>query len=403
MIKRITLLLAGSILVATPLYYFRFSIAGLPTNVLEVLIGLFVVSVLLKGGRLRFPYVLPVSVLLLGLVVGVAVSPDKSVALGIVKGWFVLPIAFGWAIANWYDESKQRFVFTALGINVLWVSLYAVLQWAGAIPLVGHQAVTPDLLQYIEQGRALAFFESPNYLGMYLVPLMLFVAVGWWHNRYVRWLVIIPFTAVVLSASRSALLALLVGLGLVSMYVLMQRYPRHKKQVLLASSVVLLAAVGLFLLLRVNIAGNDGLRLGVWRVAGDLISAHPFTGIGPGQFAHYFAQSQILPESLHQALLPYALHPHNLYLSLWLSGGVLALGGFTWVVLRCFQFAVAGVKQSRVLAVAGAVGLVTILVQGVVDSSYFKNDLALFFWLFAALVWQVSRVSVQPRRLHQRS
>ncbi len=371
------------IVLLIPSYYFRFSVAGIPTNALEVAVLLFVALVVFRSWPLKVPYGAPLIALLMGLGAGVAVAIDKEVALGIVKGWFLIPMLFGWALVNWRDAKGKEWMMWALWANVIWVSVYALFQWWGAIPLVGYQKESADLVQYIDQGRALAFFESPNYLGMYLVPLTLFTGLYFWRVAWVRWTILLPFGAILATQSRSALLSLMLLVGAIVISAVIRR-SRVAAWVIAAFVVV---AVVMFLITKVNIGGLDGLRLGVWRVAISLINTHPILGIGPGQFPTYFQGTTILSSDLYGLLLPFALHPHSLYFGMWLSTGIIGLFGFVWLVLSAIRNCLAGMKEHAPLVLATLGGLGAICVQGIFDSSYFKNDLSLIFWFFMATAW----------------
>ena len=81
----------------------------------------------------------------------------------------------------------------------------------------------------------------------------------------------------------------------------------------------------------------------------------------------------------------YALHPHNIFLAFWLYGGLLSLVGFVWLIVAAAgQLAGSKVDWGLRLGLLAALG--AILLQGLFDTTYFKNDLALIFWLIIALI-----------------
>src|SRR3989344_4680463 len=74
-----------------PLYYWRFSVLAVPTNFIEVAVAFLVINFIwyLRGARswkaLTVPHLWPISLLIIGLVIGAVVAVDHSKALGILK------------------------------------------------------------------------------------------------------------------------------------------------------------------------------------------------------------------------------------------------------------------------------------------------------------------------------
>jgi O-antigen ligase len=71
-------------------------------------------------------------------------------------------------------------------------------------------------------------------------------------------------------------------------------------------------------------------------------------------------------------------YPHTLVLNFWSEVGLAGLLAFALIMLRFFRDATA--TKAWTLAGAGA----ALLVHGLVDVPYFKNDLAMLFWLLMA-------------------
>ena len=149
------------------------------------------------------------------------------------------------------------------------------------------------------------------------------------------------------SASRGAALGAAAGCLLVLLVAVGRRW----------FSFALLAALALAALWQRDrlaqefLAGHGGsgeVRTLVWRAAWSMIRDHPILGIGPDQFLYYYSSRYTnhpywIPfENGHPTPAiyePNLSHPHNLPLELWLSGGLLALGGFAlilWDLARRF-------------------------------------------------------------------
>lgn len=372
-----------------PLYYLRFRLLGIPTNGVELMIGL-AFLLILASGRVRLPLLIPISLLLAGLVLGTAFADDRESALGIVKSWFVIPILFFWAGAAVLEQRDLGFATRILFYQTLLVSSYALLQWLGVIPLLAHQ--TSELTQYLTQERALAFYESPNYLAMYLVPLLILVwpAVQGWQKL----LLILPFSAVILSGSQGGQLSLAIFGGLL---LWLQAVPAQQHRALKLTFTALAALTVGLVVFALFYSGTENVRFLLWHEGIRLFLAHPFTGIGPGQFAlHLGADLTQLPQFANQ-IQPYALHPHSLLLTTLASGGLLAAVGLIGVLKATLQRLWVQAKPVAPLVLSATLALGATLFHGLVDTTYFKNDLAVVFWLLILIIFQACRADTPTR------
>ncbi|MEK7124040.1 MAG: hypothetical protein AAB851_04070, partial [Patescibacteria group bacterium] len=84
--------------------------------------------------------------------------------------------------------------------------------------------------------------------------------------------------------------------------------------------------------------------------------------------------------------------PHNLFLAFWLQTGIAGFCGLILIIFSFFKEKTAALKQNGGglfhhqnynfwLAAAMSV----ILIHGLIDTPYFKNDLSALFWLILAL------------------
>src|SRR3989344_4138666 len=375
--KRLAPQLALLIATLLPLYYLRFNLMGLPTNFIEILVALLMILTLVSYRRLTLPNFWPIVLIVVGVVLASLFALDQRVAFGIVKGWFVVPLVY-YACLNTIFLPNQRHIFIRpLLISLVLVSLYAIGQYAGIIALLNHQL--PEAQQYLDQGRAVGFFESPNFLAMYLVPLTLLASGYFILTKSYRtcWWVSLPIVAVALSRSEAGLLAL--GAGFVWLWLWGssgQGAPSRSRSVLVAiGALAVLAALWRW--------ADDQARWYIWEKAWQMIENHPILGIGPGQFQANFL---LLGDQSGQftTTLPYALHPHNLFLNVYLSAGLLGLAGFVWLLIGLGRDFFQNATRSP-LVLAASAGIVAVLVHGLFDSTYFKNDLAIIFWLLVFL------------------
>lgn len=387
-IARVALQLA---LLFLPLYYLRFQFLGLPSNVIEVLVFVSLLAALVAYftkaiPKLWFPNLYPVLLILIGVGIGSKVSLDHRVALGILKSWFLVPIIVYYLLVNLFVAEELPRFYILLFINTMAVSVYALFQYAGVIPLLSNQA---NLTDYLTQHRAIGFYESPNYLAMYLVPLVLLLSGFWAFTESAKWrywliALVAPISAIFLSGSRAGYTALIIGLLFLIVYKarLIKRFP-----VATASGLVILAVL---LTVTLSSTGGQSLRIYIWQHALQFIGEHPIFGIGPGQFQLYF-QKNVPIDDLYVQALPYALHPHNIFLNYWLSTGIIGLSGFVWMLSVMAYRAFSRISTNKLVLSSCIAALLGIIVHGLFDSTYFKNDLAIIFWMIAAFISLASR------------
>jgi O-antigen ligase len=111
----------------------------------------------------------------------------------------------------------------------------------------------------------------------------------------------------------------------------------------------------------------------------DMIRSHPIFGVGLGGYTYLFRG--VTPE----------IYPHDVWLTFWVETGLLGVVSFAviffmlqWMGWRAWPT----VEQvNRAWLWGGLGGLVLWFFHGVVDSPYWKNDMAVEFWIMAALVF----------------
>ena len=370
----------ATILLFLPLYYWRFKVLGQPTNIIEIAVVIFALIVLFfsKTKNIGKEYAWPVLLIIIGSIIGLSVSIDKQVALGIIKGWIIIPVIFGWATLQISNKEVWRYVVWALFINISFVATYAILQRLGLTPIFSYQG--QEVQQYIAQGRAFGFFESPNFLAMYLAPLTV-LTMGQLISRNFKFghysLLLLPTLAILLSQSRSGLIALVVGIIIELTFLARATHKQTRTAIIFVSSFLVVAT------LAVSVRSvSDAQHILIWKEALLIGFHHALTGIGPGQFQHYFAANHNNTAIYYQTI-PYALHPHNIFLAFWLYTGLIGIIGFVWLLVKFFIDAYRS-KFSFATVTIGA--MVAILVQGMFDTTYFKNDLAIIFWLLLAIL-----------------
>lgn len=382
-----------------PVYLIKVQLWLLRTNVLEILIigaSLWWLMVFYRAEKIRTfysayrPYIFCSAMMLGGLFWSTFSHGQTWQSLSIIKSWFLLPLAVMLIGADVIAKEKIRQIFFVYGQTAFFVALIA---WGYL--LLGR-------LTYDE--RLEAFFNSPNYLAMYLAPGII---IGFWRlcydnqkkdgtqvieQRAHSWQIFSLFIiagALFFTLSYATFGAMLLGSGVV----LWTRAVSRKAKRLLIVFTALTIMVFSFLSFQINSEKFKNLtelrprsslvsRLTIWRSAGQMILDNPVRGIGPANFQKaYLEYQKFYPPYLEWAVP----HPQNLYLDLWLSGGLLGLIGFLGLAFLLTRDLLKNKNQNTISILALGI-MVYILAHGFFDTTYFKNDLAVVFWLnFLAL------------------
>ncbi len=366
-----------------PTYLVRFRIGPFPTTLLELLwVALMVAFLAARAGvgglraprleraRLR-PWLGPCGLLLLAGVVGVAVSPDTRAALGLFKAYLLEPVLFFGLLIAITDDTVRLKVVRALAVSGAVVAVFALLQ-----PLVAPQTLW-------EGTRATAFYPFPNAVGLFLAPIIALVAGGMKLKGRMASLnvaaVLLMFGALVAAQSEGALIGAAVGL-----VALLWFHPKWRVLALLAVIFTFVAYAWMPDALRSSLQEklllqdwSGTVRRITWGETVDMLRDRPLTGAG-------LAGYPLVMRDYHKATaIEIFQYPHQIVLNLWSELGLLGLAAFAWILLTFFRLS--SRPESKLQRQAAMAAMVALLVHGLVDVPYFKNDLAFLFWTIVAL------------------
>lgn len=416
-----------------PLYLVKFELRGLPFNVLEAVVVVLFLGQLLwwvksfsklwkVEGRFGLQqwwfrnrtFMWWSLVFLVIALIGVWIVPDtqlltdgntvyegRKVALGIFKGWVIVPYLY--FVMLWFNTREKKDLFNSLYAYIL-----------SALPLViwaFYQYITGDFITM--DGRASGPFVNANYLAMYLAPavcaLWIMIArgiiLGFKLHRFIVgvFLAAIYSVAMLMTQSYGAMLAVLVSLFLFLFWAtrLQKKYERQEEREILKkigyflgvfAVIGILAAIVLFaptekwkLFTEFKERSSNSVRLQVYQVAGHLLEESPFLGIGLGQFQPRYdlEAKQILGYEPYELIM---LHAHNTYVSVWLNLGIIGLTLFLAMIFSALRRAFLNYSyEDRFFRLIGVSMLLVMLFHGMFDTYLFKNDLAMLFWLVMGL------------------
>jgi putative inorganic carbon (HCO3(-)) transporter len=362
-----------------PTYVIRFTVSGLPTTALEALFAVLFVAWLFKREKRLVDIQGWRLLMLLWIVVATVeafVSPDLRSAFGVWKAYFIEPVLF-FILAN--DVLRSAEDRTKAAVSLAWTAV-----GLGLITTYQHftHFAVPDPWNLPGQYRATAFYGFPNATGLFLAPLIpLFAwlagkcAVGETKNRrrLILFLVAIvaSIVAIIMVQSKGAAVgatAGLVVLGLVNANI------RKPLLLGLAAAAVIIMIVPVTRNLAINTATLNGwsgrVRKVMWGETWNMFKDHAVLGAGLSGYP-------IVSDKYHEArYLEIFQYPHDIFLNFWSElglAGVALLLWTLWLVLKSRQWPFIAVFS-------------TIVIHGLVDVPYFKNDLSFLWWLTLALI-----------------
>lgn len=378
------------IILLLPVYLIRIEVFELKTNLLDILLISFCLYWFFKrvviekqslsksleyvfNGVKRF--LLPISLILIGLITSVFQSSDMAMSLGIIKSWFILPVAF-FIFASYIARTEQQ----KLNLIKAWFLSGLLMVILSATYYFSGEMTYDDRLK--------AIFSSPNHLAMYLAPALIIgvfmLANGKWQvatkAKMVSLSVAVISIGVVifLTKSMGGMLAIVVSL-LPFFY---RQIKNNKREIITFLVLLFLVFSFLFLVLGKDFSERSSFssRIMIWRSAIDMAQDNVVFGIGPGMFQEKYLEYQPRFEPYLEWAVP---QPHNIFLAFWLQSGLLGLIGFMWLLVILFKDGFK--KRDNEIVFLGLMLMIYFVIHGLFDNTYWKNDLAVMFWLAIVL------------------
>lgn len=363
------------ILLLLPTYLVRFTISGVPLTVLECLIIIsFIVLCIEYRGKIsvgRWKYAMG-ALALIGAV-AVITSQYTIAALGLYKAYIIEPILVGIMVLTL--KPRVEHILLALSGTIGYIGIFSIAQY-----FTGYSIPAPWNVPGPEF-RVTSVFDYPNAVGLFCAPVVaMLIAHSLLITKYrPAYIISVVFgvISIVLSRSTGAVMAVAVA-TIISFYLTGWR----KLSVL--SVFICVISVSIIPPLRETILFQDNsgeVRLALWQGTANLLAHHPWFGAGLAGFPELYQQYKL---DRHTELL---LYPHNIFLDFWVE---LGLAGLIWLITVLY-FVLKKIWLSRRDAInristrVQLAGIIAILVYGLVDVPYFKNDLAVLFWLIVTL------------------
>ncbi|GAB4140407.1 MAG: hypothetical protein Fur0024_1640 [Patescibacteria group bacterium] len=342
-----------------------------------------------------------------GFIISIIVSPNKVDALGIFKSWFIIPSIFGNLIFK-FSRSKNRLVDLIVSFGIGAIILNLILLVGGVF-----------LESFWQENRLKGFYESPNYVAMFLTPIFSFFAIQSIFSQskslkiFSFAISILSFVSIILTKSRGGILLLLVPIIFFIIEILQNflqkklHFSQNKNFKIYIFSAISVIFVSIFSLSKIwtmeRFKSSDNVRKLIWMESVEMLKENPIKGIGLANFQDEFRERTKDRINFKEFVIPNALHSHNTFLTIYLE---LSIFGFTGFLLFVFGFLIyitnflgelslrkknfeldqnenfeeiSSIIFFQVFLKSVLVSVFSILLYGMVDSAIWKNDLALQF------------------------
>jgi O-antigen ligase len=416
----------GLLFFLLPTYLLRFQVLGIPMTMLEGMILIIFIVWLFKELRitnyelrktlisnLKFQITnyrtlfLASALFLLAATISIFTAVDTRAALGIWKAFFIEPFLLFIILISVFKQrgnlkskicnlKSPTILIFPLVLSGLITSILAIYQhYTGWM-------VPWDFWENGNSYRVTGWYGFPNGLGLFLapmVPLAIYALktsfTSLRRNRTTDYglqttvlicsLLFIPCSlmAIIFAKSTGALVGVTAGIGLLLVLYKKTRWPSIISG--LIGLIVLISPMSPLRdeLLFVDRSGQ--IRLQMWGEAAELIRERPILGAG---LASYQKMVKPYHSTVNGEGIEIFEHPHNIFLTMYVNLGILGLFGFLWIIVWFYRFGTQNLQATSYKLQAFLLASMTvILIHGLVDSPYIKNDLAIVFWLLIALMY----------------
>ena len=385
-----------------PLYVIRFTVFGIPTNVLELGIGAVLLIFLIQFRDYKnllqiFKFWNPKAIILGSLLIlaslGVVVSEDLRASLGIWKAYFVLPIL----VLLLLSQMKPKYYISLIRGIIGSGLIVAIITIAQVVVLGVEGSFRPTALYALGLDPAVAQGGFANYIAMYLVPIFVLSLSRRNIPIELRWFaVLVLFSGIITTQSYAGIFALI---GVLAIWTLTRIYISKQNQQNLITNPVLkkysLPIMGVIIvcltifgiwqfntpkfqsLLDMNNRNSITTRVQIWDTSISIIRDNPVLGIGLSDFQRVYAK--IIPTKYfppYEWLVP---EPHNLYFAFWLHLGLAGVIWLIYVLRYTILRLIESIKSNQWETYWLSLSLLSIFLYGILDTPFWKNDLSLLF------------------------
>lgn len=370
-----------------PIYVIRWSFFDLfPTTLLEMLIVTTFVLWLISKYSNRTKVIVSGKIALfivcfiIVTIYSTLVNSDVIQSIAMWRVLFLEPILLFVVIVDVLASNnpifKPKHIFAVLIVPTLALSVLGIVQYT-----LHWLIFTPDQLSrahgVFNNGNALALFIGP------IVAVMVVQLISTTIKYKIYWglIVIIILLALILSQSLGGIIAVFATI-VIFLTPFLRRNVKYIFLLILIINIVVLSNISLFTPKDVvnpwiRTGSTLNIRFCLWEGTVNLIRDKWLTGAGIRNFSQLYSQNYITCDA--EALVS----PHNILLNFWVEVGIIGLMIFLLILLIIF---------SKPINMFTSYFMV-VFIHGLVDAPYFKNDLAVLFWVIFAL-WYIENTKL---------
>lgn len=318
-----------------------------------------------------------------------AILPLLSTPYKYFRGMILMPLIFSFMVIVTNDKATiEKLVRSYLAMAGIFCVLALVQFFSGIFP--GDQMDFTGRLTWPYIDFLTFKAQSANWVAFLVTPAAIISFARGFSIRRLKgrdfWFSVIVFLlcAVVLFfvESYGAFAAVFFGITLY----LFRELPF--KKFLIALLIVLVAGGGLYLLQKNSykyqiISGETEhkfensvvLRGDIYKMDWHIISTRPIMGVGLNQYQSYFRANQrkVLDKTFIEEQVP--PHAHNFFLSFWTNLGIFGFLAMIILIVSVFWRSRFLPSNAAVFALAG------MMVHGLIDSYYWKQETSYIFWM----------------------
>ncbi|MBP6859760.1 MAG: O-antigen ligase family protein [Candidatus Magasanikbacteria bacterium] len=335
-----------------------------------------------------------IGVFFLSSVVSIFVSDMPIPSFGEWRAYFLEPVVFFFILIGRKEIFKNNDLFWALGLSTLSITIFSAAQ-----KFTGWGIATPEWTNAATR-RVTAFFSSPNAVGLYVAPILMLVTTVLVNTIKQAQGMVVKMTdlfrrpatlalfamaflavfAVIFTKSQGAWIG--VGAGIL-VFIFFVGYKKIAVGLAIAGIVFSLGVPSMREAVLFQDQANKN-RLRLWGYSWTFLKESPknfVLGTGVRQFFR-----KVQKPYYDKYVMERLIYPHNILLNFWTEIGL--LGMLAVVVMISYIFYLGNkIRKNNVIMGAGTMAAFTVLVvHGLVDVPYFKNDLAFLFWILIASV-----------------
>ena len=399
-----------SIVALMPSYLLRLNILGFPSTILEILILGTSLGILLhnfkKENWLKTKkriielykkekyWLILLAIILISSIIAIIISPDKLKALGLAKAyiWEAMWI-FILFLLYWQKENIEKAILFLIPTTIL-VNLLNLYQFIKAEGIIEFDGFSHNM-------RVTGPYNYPNAVGLFLAPItILFIYLVFKYFKEKKYLLTIFPILLILgnlfsiyqAQSEAALLAIAAAVFLLSLNF---KYLR---------SLAIIAAIGITLFAyqanylekiweKLTLQDFSGtIRQHIYMESSEMLRNNFLLGAGLAGYQksleNYHLDVLIMERedgSLFEQPVEIYLYPHNIILNFWTELGFFAMLSFLFIfIYYTIKNYYIFLKEKKLINLFLSLTLITILIHGLFDVPYFKNDLAILFWFIIA-------------------